>query len=62
VTAERLRRFHGVMVGVWIALVPPSVLLWRNSLPFLVFISVYANIAGHLAGFAGSRAEAAEKE
>lgn len=45
------RRVHAVLTGVWLALAVPSVLLlgWRESVPYLVFLSVYAIVTG-LAG------------
>lgn len=56
-TPTRMRRFHAVMTLGWAAVIPPAILLWRDSVPFLVAISVYANLAGHFAAWQGSRAE-----
>lgn len=43
---------------LWGALIFPSVLLWRNSVPWLVFISVYANFVGHISALVAANAEA----
>lgn len=51
------RRFHGAMTVVWLLLGIPSVLWWRESIAWLVFMSVWANVAGHFSGWQGSRAE-----
>jgi hypothetical protein len=45
------------MTVVWILLGIPSVLWWRDSIPWLVGMSVWANVAGHFSGWQGSRAE-----
>jgi hypothetical protein len=50
-------RVHLVLTWVWVALVPPTLLLWRNSIPWLVFMSIYAIIVGHWSGYQASRAE-----
>lgn len=57
--AERVRRLHAVLAVVWLLLALPAVLWWSESVTFVVFGSVYANVAGHLAGYQGARAERA---
>jgi hypothetical protein len=47
------------MTVLWLLLILPGVLFWRNSVPFLVAISIYANVAGHFAAWQGARAEGA---
>jgi hypothetical protein len=51
------RRVHATLTIVWLLLIVPSVLWWRNSIPWLVAISVWANAAGHFSAWQGSRAE-----
>lgn len=58
-TPEKLGRFHGTMTVLWLLLLAPGILLWRDSVPFLVGISIYANVAGHFAAWQGTRAEKA---
>lgn len=48
---------NGWLTVGWCFLAVPAVLLWRDSVPFLVFVSVYANIAGHVAAWQAARAE-----
>lgn len=55
------RRIHGFLVGFWVLMTIPSVLWWRQSVPYLVFISVYALVASHAAAYAGSKAEEATR-
>lgn len=56
-TARAMRRFHAALTVVWLALIVPSVLWWSESVPWLVLISVYANVAGHFGAYQASRAE-----
>lgn len=43
-----------VLSLVWTALLLPGLLWWRDSVPFIVLCSIYANLAGHLSGIAGA--------
>lgn len=36
--------FQLAHLGLWLVLLPPSILIWRESVPYLVFISVWALI------------------
>lgn len=47
-------RFNLAMAGVWAVLFLPGLIAWRESVPFLVFVSIYANFVGHLSGVAGA--------
>lgn len=54
-----LRKFHGAATAAWLVMIPVSVLTGlRNSVPYLVAISVYALVTGHAAAYSGARAEA----
>lgn len=44
----RSRRFHLIMSGVWLALLVPSVTIWKESIIWLVFMSWYANFITHI--------------
>jgi hypothetical protein len=50
---------HLILLWVWLVLAVPSVTLWRNSVPYLVWVSVYAIVATHWAGYEGAKAEEA---
>lgn len=54
-----LRRFHAAAALVWLALVVPTVLWWRESVPWLVFMSIYTIIIDHAGAWQASRAESA---
>jgi hypothetical protein len=50
-------RIHSVLILLWIGLTVPAVLFWKDSVPFLVFLSVYANIAGSVASWTAAKAD-----
>lgn len=52
-----LRQIHAFLTVLWLVLAIPAVLSWRNSVPFLVFVSVYANFVGHWSSWQAARAE-----
>lgn len=51
------RKVHARLTLIWLILIIPSVLWWRESIAWLVFMSVWANVAGHFSAWQGSRAE-----
>lgn len=51
------RRLHAVLTVAWLLLAVPSMLWWRNSIAYLVFLSVYAIVASHWACWQAARAE-----
>lgn len=53
---------HLISAAAWVVLAIPSVLWWKNSVLWVIIISIYANVVGHLSGYTAARAdEAAEK-
>jgi hypothetical protein len=57
-----LRSFHKWATLGWLALAVPAVLWWSHSVPFLVFVSVYANVCGHWSSYQASRVEVRQDE
>jgi len=51
------RNFNGVCTIVWTILIIPTILWWRDSIVWVVFMSLWANIASHLAGYVAGRTE-----
>lgn len=45
------------MTGVWALLAIPTLLWWRESILWVAFMSLYANVASHWAAYQASRAE-----
>lgn len=56
-TATHLRRFNGVATLVWLALVIPTVLFWRESILWIAIMSVWANVAASFGAWASFRTE-----
>lgn len=58
-SATVLRRFNAVMTIVWVVSLVPSLLWWRDSVLWVIVLSVWANAASHLAAWMAARAETA---
>lgn len=56
------KHFHGVMTIVWIILIVPSMLWWKDALPWIVFMSVWANVGTHFGAWQAARAEVMSAE
>jgi hypothetical protein len=59
VSPHTLRLMHAWLTLLWLLLALPGILLWRESVPFLVGVSIYANFVGHLSSWQAARAEEA---
>lgn len=55
-------KFHASAVVFFMFLTIPAVLFWAESVPFLVYISMWALIAAHWAAFQGAHSEKEQKE
>lgn len=55
-----LRRFHLTMMAIWALLLVPTLLVWRNSLTWIVTMSLYANFVGHFSSWGAARSEETE--
>lgn len=53
----RFRAINGWLTTIWFFAAIPICLFMANSVPFLVFISVYAVVTGHLATWQAARVE-----
>jgi hypothetical protein len=59
---ESDRKIHAILAAAWLLLAIPAVLWWRNSVSFVVFASVYANVAGHWGAYQAAKGEKDLKE
>ncbi len=50
-------RFNAVNIFVWLILLPPTILLWKESIVYLVFMSWYALFSSSIAGYVSARSE-----
>lgn len=53
-----MRRMNLALFFVWIVLIIPTVVFWRNSILWIALMSVYAIVVSHWGGYQASRAEA----
>lgn len=58
----KFRKINGWLTIVWFVAAAPICLFLSNSVPFLVFISVYAVVTGHLSTWQASRVEVRQEE
>lgn len=57
-----LRKVNGWLTLIWFVAAVPICLFLANSVPFLVFISVYAVVTGHLASWQSGRVESVQDD
>lgn len=51
-------RFHAAVTILWLVMIPVSVFTGlKQSVPFLVFLSLWALVAGHWSAWQAARAE-----
>lgn len=50
-------RFHAGMTVVWLLLIIPSLIWWKDSILFVILISLWANVASHWASYQAAHAE-----
>jgi hypothetical protein len=53
------RRTHLILAVAWALLIAPTLFYWPDSIRWVAFMSLYANIAGHWSAFEGAKAEEA---
>ncbi|HII0436904.1 TPA: hypothetical protein ACYX9L_000280 [Klebsiella pneumoniae] len=57
-----IKRCHLVAAVMWVVLAIPSLIWWKDSVLWVILISIYANIVGHLSGYSAARADQAAEE
>jgi hypothetical protein len=45
---------HLTLAGAWLLLLYPTIRWWRDSITFVVFMSLYAIIVSHLSAFSAA--------
>jgi 5-bromo-4-chloroindolyl phosphate hydrolysis protein len=50
-----------VATVVWVLLVVPSLLWWKESVLWVILISLWANIVSHFTGYMAGRSELSQK-
>ena len=51
---------HLALTIAWVLLIVPTVVWWKDSIAWVAFMSLYANIVGHAAAYSAERAETKE--
>lgn len=59
ISSTQLRRFHATATIVWSILLIPSLIWWKDSILWVILLSVWANIASHGGAWSAARAEGA---
>ncbi len=54
---KHLVHVHLLMMVVWILLIVPTFVFWKESILWVAFMSLYANFVGHFSGWDAARAE-----
>ncbi|MEL4016088.1 hypothetical protein [Dryocola clanedunensis] len=62
ITPKLIKKMHLGAAFLWVILAIPSVIWWKNSVLWVIIISIYANIVGHLSGYTAARADEAAEE
>lgn len=61
-SAVALRAFNGAATVAWLLLLPVALMTGlKNSLPFIVAVSIYANVVGYFSAWVAGRAEVASE-
>ena len=62
-TGRRWSFIHLGLLGAWGLTIPAAFVFgWWESVPFIAFASVYANVATHWSAYQAARAEKVEEE
>jgi hypothetical protein len=57
-----LLQVQGSLTGLWLVAIVPSLIWWSHSIAWVVFMSVWANVAGHGAGWVAALAERDQRD
>jgi hypothetical protein len=52
-----LKWYHFVMILVWLGLAVPGVLVWKESIVFVIILSLYANVETSFSAYQAARSE-----
>lgn len=58
---ETLVVFHFCMMVLWLGLIPPTIMFWKDSILWVAFMSLYANFVGHFSAWDAAKAASAAK-
>lgn len=61
-TPKSATNLHLVLTIVWASALIPTLLWWRESILWVAFMSLYANVVGHWSCYQAARAEKTAKK
>jgi hypothetical protein len=53
------RQIHLTLTFVWSTMLIPTLIWWKESILWVAFMSLYANVVGHWSAYQAARAEEA---
>lgn len=56
-----MKKLHLGLTLLWAIAVIPTLLWWRESILWVAFMSLYANVVGHWSAYQAARAEKVQK-
>jgi preprotein translocase subunit SecG len=59
---DTMQKINGWLAIIWLIAAIPICLFLANSVPFLVFVSVYAVVTGHWSAWQAARTEVKQEE
>lgn len=62
IKAEHLLKFNKSMTALWILLIIPTLLFWKESVLWVALMSLWANIVGHFSAYVAGRGEIAQQQ
>ncbi len=60
--AKMIVKVNLYLTVFWAALLIPSIIWWKESILWVIILSVYANVSGHYAAYIAARSEVAGYE
>jgi hypothetical protein len=55
-------RLHAVMTVIWVMLTIPTLLWWRDSILWVLIMSLWSNASTHWGAWQAARAEQAQRD
>lgn len=56
-TGKQLVKFNFICTIVWVLLIFPTLLWWKESILWVALMSIWANIVGHFSAYIAARSE-----
>lgn len=57
ISPQRLVKFNLICTAVWVILIIPTLIWWKESILWVGLMSIWANVVGHFGAYIAARAE-----